>query len=150
MEGEALRLPLWKSCLEDMISGGVTYSDTFDTAYFENSLRCDRATMEFGIAMSKIRAGLLEYGLYLSGRGGHGEQYTIVDPAANMKVMEQYQREAIVALRKGVILGTNTDMKLLTPDEQRRHEAVLERMAIRSALMGRKTNELRAIAGGVE
>jgi hypothetical protein len=139
------RLPLWKNVLEALLQGGVSYGDTFDTAYFEDGLKCQRETMEFGIAMSQIRAGLMEHGLYLTGRGGNGKSFTVCDPAANVAVMQSYQREAVRALQKGVILGTNTDMARLTEDERRRHEAVLERMAIRAALVCRTTKELKRL-----
>ena len=64
-------------------------------------------------------------------------QFVILPPAANSNIMCAYQREALDALTRGVILGTNTRMDMLTAGEKLRHELVLERMAIKTALMGR-------------
>lgn len=145
---EVVRLPLWKACLEDMLSRGVDYGDTYATSYFEEKLKAKRNTMEFSLAISSIRTSLLEHGKYLSGRGQKGESFVVLNPEANASVMQTYQREAIKALKKGVILGTSTDMQLLTDDERRRHEATLERMSIRAALVCRSTKELRKLTGG--
>lgn len=142
---EVVQLPLWKACLDDMLSEGVDYGKIYSTKYFEKKLKAERDTMEFSLAMSSIRASLLEHGKYLSGRGQKGESFVVLNPEANASVMQSYQKEAVKALKKGVILGTNTDLKLLTDDERRRHEATLERMSIRAALVCRSTKELRKI-----
>jgi hypothetical protein len=86
---------------------------------------------------------LLTHGFFLSGRGQKGEQFVIVDAAANTSVMENFQAQAVRALRNGVILGTNTRIDVLTEEERRKHEATLERLAVRSALISRKTPTLK-------
>ena len=133
-----MRLPLWRNCFEEMLKDGADYGKVYNAEFFEKRLKENRDTMAFGLAVSQIRTALLERGLYLSGRGQKGEQFVIVDAAANTKVMENFQAQAALALRKGVILGTNTRIDVLTDEERRKHEATLERLAIRSALMARK------------
>jgi hypothetical protein len=142
---EYAKLPRWKVCLEDMLKKGVEYGQTWKTSYFEESLGSKLKTMEFQLGISSIRAALLEHGMYLSGRGTRGKSFVILNPEANAEVMSSYQKEAAKALKKGVVLGTNTDLGLLDSDDRRRHEAVLERIAIRQALIGRRTADLKRI-----
>jgi hypothetical protein len=140
---EVVRLPLWKNCYEDMLRDGVDYGATYPAEYFEERLKTKRDSMTFGLDISKIRAALLSHGFFLSGRGQKGEQFVIVDAAANTAVMENFQHQAIKALRSGVILGTNTRVDVLTAEERRRHESMLEKLAIRSALISRKIPTLK-------
>lgn len=135
---EVLRLPLWKNCYEEMLRDGVDYGQAYPAEYFEERLKVKRDSMTFGLDISKIRAALLSHGFFLSGRGQKGEQFVVVDAAANTSVMENFQAQAIKALRSGVILGTNTRVDVLTDEERRKHESMLERLAIRSALISRK------------
>ena len=140
---EVVRLPLWKNCYEEMLREGVDYGATYPAEYFEERLKAKRDSMTFGLDISKIRASLLSHGFFLSGRGQKGEQFVIVDAAANTAVMENFQHQAIKALRSGVILGTNTRVDVLTAEERRRHESMLEKLAIRSALISRKIPTLK-------
>jgi hypothetical protein len=140
---EVVRLPLWKNCYEEMLRDGVDYGATYPAEYFEERLKTKRDSMTFGLDISKIRAALLSHGFFLSGRGQKGEQFVIVDAAANTAVMENFQHQAIKALRSGVILGTNTRVDVLTAEERRRHESMLEKLAIRSALISRKIPTLK-------
>lgn len=135
---EVLTLPLWKNCLDGMLAVGVNYGDTFSAKFFEEHLKSNQDTMEFGLAVSAIRRELEKRGFYLNGRGQNGEQYVIVQAASNCDVMLSYQRRALDAMRRGVILGTNTPLALLKGEDRRRHEAVLERLAKRTALLGRR------------
>jgi len=147
MEGETqpevVRLPLWKNCYEEMIRDGVDYGKTYEAEFFEQRLKEKRDTMAFGLALSQIRTALLGHGVYLSGRGQKGHQFVIVDAAANTRVMENFQHQAKIALQKGVILGTNTRLDVLTEEERRKHEATLERLAVRTALMSRQVPTLK-------
>ena len=140
---EVVRLPLWKSCYEEMLRDGVDYGNTYSAEYFEEKLKTKRDSMTFGLDVSKIRAALLSHGFFLSGRGQKGEQFVIVAAAANATVMENFQQQAIKALRSGVILGTNTRADVLNAEERRRHESMLEKLAIRSALISRKIPVLK-------
>lgn len=132
-----VRLPLWKSCLEDMLSAGVAHGNTYSAEFFEDKLKCARTDMRFGLAVSEIRRGLEVHGYYLSGRGLKGDSFIILEPAANQDVMRSYSSAALDALKRGVILGTNTRLDLLSDDDRRRHESILEKMAIRLVLMKR-------------
>ena len=140
---EVLRLPLWKNCYEEMLRDGVEYGNTYTAEFFEERLKAKRDSMTFGLDISKIRAALLSHGVFLSGRGQKGEQFIIVDAAANTAVMENFQSQAIKALRSGVILGTNTRVDVLTAEERRRHESTLEKLAIRSTWISRKIPTLK-------
>jgi hypothetical protein len=147
---EVLRLPLWKNCYEEMLRNGVDYGVTYSAEFFEQRLKAKRDSMTFGLDVSKIRAALLSHGFFLSGRGQKGEQFVILDASANTSVMENFQTQAIKALRSGVILGTNTRVDVLTAEERRKHESMLEKLAVRSALISRKLptfkKELNSIA----
>jgi hypothetical protein len=136
-DGEVRRLPLWKACLDDMRQMGLHYGQEWKAEFFEEKLRCKRDTMQYGLAVSEIRKALESDGFYLCGHGQKGTAFVILEPAANVDVMLQYQRAAADALRRGVILGTNTQLDTLTESERLRHEQVLERMAIKSALLQR-------------
>jgi len=140
---QVLRLPLWKNCLEAMTHDGVDHGKTYDATFFEEHLKSERTSMAFSLGVSQVRTALLEHGLFLSGRGQKGDQFVILDAASNTRVMENFQHQAAVALRKGVILGTNTRIDVLTDDERRRHESTLERLAVRSALMSRKIGAIK-------
>lgn len=146
---EVLRLPLWKNCYEKMLRDGVDYGRTYTAEYFEEMLKTKRDSMTYGLDVSKIRAALLSHGYFLSGRGQKGEQFVIVDASANTAVMENFQAQAIKALRSGVILGTNTRVDVLTDEERRKHESMLERLAIRSALISRKIPILKKGMQGI-
>jgi hypothetical protein len=60
--------------------------------------------------------------------------------------MGDYARKAADALRRGVILGTNTKLELLPPEDRARHERMLERMAIKAALIARPKTVLNAMS----
>lgn len=135
-----VRLPLWRSCVEKMLKDGVTYGQTFTAEYFEAELRCKRDSMQFWPAIVKIRRELEEHGFYLSGKGQNGTQYVIVSPESNADVLLHFSRVAINSLRRGVILGTATPLNLLSESDRRRHESILEKIAIRTALVQKSSS----------
>ena len=140
-----VRLPLWKSCLEQMQIGGVEYGKVYAAEFFEEHLRTKRDTMQFGLAVSEIRKCLEEQGFYLSGRGGKGDQWVILEPSSNVDVCQCYSRAATDALKRGVILGTNTRLDTLSIEQRRRHENVLEKMAVKLALIRSSQKVYKAI-----
>jgi hypothetical protein len=144
---QLVRLPLWKSCLEDMLASGINYGVTYPAEFFEKKLRCPRTDMRFGLAISEIRRGLEMHGFYLSGRGLKGDSFIVLQPSANQDVMRSYSSAAVDALKRGVILGTNTRLDLLNAEDRRRHESMLEKMAIRLVLMKRSGTIHRELAG---
>lgn len=143
IQTDVVRLPLWRNCYEEMLREGVDYGKTYEAEFFEERLKEKRDTMAFGLSISQIRTALLSHGLYLSGRGQKGHQFVIVDAAANTRVMENFQHQAKIALQKGVILGTNTRLDVLTEEERRKHEATLERLAVRTALLSRQVPTIK-------
>lgn len=134
---EVVRLPLWKNALEELKREGIRYGQVIGADWFEERLREKRDSMPFGLAISSIRRELEKDGFYISGRGQKGEQFVILPPSANTKVMQNYSRAATDALKRGVILGTNTRLDTLQPEERARHERVLEHIATRAALLAR-------------
>jgi hypothetical protein len=150
MAFDVVKLPEWKTCLSDMQEDGIDHGKAWPTSYFEERLRCKRDTMRFGLDMSRIRTKLLEDGYYLSGRGAKGERFEIVPAAANSQVMENLQADAARALAKGVILGTNTRIDLLTDAERRKHESMLEKLAVRAALFSRRVPTLKKVMLSIE
>ena len=135
--GTTRELPLWKHALDEMRKSGVEYGKTYAPEWFEERLSCHRDSMEFSLALSEIRRELEFDGFYLTGRGQAGNQI-ILPPKDNADVLLSYQRAAIDALKRGTILGTATKTDTLTVNEKRRHESVLQRVAIRAALISRR------------
>lgn len=131
------KLPLWKNALDEMRSNGVTHGSVYPAQFFEEHLKCPRTDMKFGLGISEIRRELEKDGFYLSGRGQKGNQFIVLPPESNADVMLGYQRAAVDALARGVILGTNTRLDSLSDSDRRRHEGLLQRMATKAVLMHR-------------
>lgn len=138
---EAVRLPLWKSVYEEMLKS-CEYGTTYPAEFFEERLKVKRDTMRFGLDVSNIRRALEHHGFYLSGRGLNSNEFIIVPPESNADKMQSYQRQAIDALKRGVILGTNTRLDTLSDEQRRRHESVLQKIAMRAALVSRRVPKL--------
>lgn len=136
-ENEIRRLPLWKNVVDQMREEGIEFGKTYSADFFEKGLSRKRDEMQFGLAISEIRRELEHDGFYLDGRGGKGDQFVIRPAQDNVAVMQGYNRRALDALKRGVILGTNTPLQLLDAANRKRHESLLERMAVRSVLMQR-------------
>lgn len=143
---EVVRLPLWKSCVEHMLAEGVEYGKTYTAEYFEERLRCPRDSMQFGLAVSEIRRSLETKGFYISGRGLKGDSFIILEPNKNQNILRSYGQTATDALKRGVILGTNTRLDLLNEEDRRKHESILEKMATRLALMQRPMTIAKFVA----
>ena len=137
---EVIRLPLWRHCLDELRKAGIAYGKTFPAEFFETHLKSKRNEMQFGLDVSNIRRELEKDGYYLSGRGQNGTQFVILQAAKNGDQMQHYGRAAADALKRGVILGTNTRLDALSPQDRKRHEGILERLAIQSVLLNRSTS----------
>jgi hypothetical protein len=118
---------------------GISYGQKYSAEFFEESLRAPRDAIEFKLGVHQVRRELEKSGYYLSGRGGAGNSFVILPPSQNAEVMSQYGRLAADALKRGVILGTSTRLDTLSDGERRRHESMLERMAIKSVLIHRSS-----------
>lgn len=140
-----LRLPLWRECAKEMLATGIRHGQTYPASFFEERLKTDKLSMPYSLGIAEIRRLLEQKGYYLSGRGQHGTQFIILPPSSNADVMLGYGRKAADALKRGVILGTNTRLDLLNAEDRRRHEAVLERMAIKAVLISRSTQIANAL-----
>lgn len=120
-----------------MRESGVHHGSVFTSDFFEKELKTTRDDMKFGLSISEIRRELEKDGFYLSGRGQKGDQFVILPPEANAEVMLGYQRAAVDALARGVILGTNTRLDMLSDSDRRRHESLLQKIATKAVLMNR-------------
>ena len=140
-----MRLPLWKACLEKMLIGGVEHGKAWPTEFFESELRSKRSDMQFNFDISEIRRELEKVGYYLSGRGQNGTQFVIIAAEHNKDVMANYNRAAFDSLRRGITLGASTRLELLSPEARQKHDAILERMQTRLALMQRSMQIKRAL-----
>ena len=140
-QADLVRLPLWRSCAEEMLAEGVEYGKTYSAEYFEQKLRCGRDEFKFGLAISEIRHMLETRGFYLSGRGLKGDSFVIIPPSDNLDQLKSYSKIAATAIKRGVILGTNTPLDLLTSEERRRHESFCQKLAMRLIFM-RKTGQI--------
>jgi len=142
---EVLVLPLWKNCLEQMLQDGVDHGKTYRAEFFEEQLKEKRDSMKFGLGVSEIRRELEKRGYYLSGRGQKGDQFIILPAKSNQDVVLTYQRAAIDAMKRGVILGTQTRLDLLEAADRKRHEKILEKLAVRMALFSRSKTIVKAL-----
>lgn len=143
--GELRPLPLWKFCLDTMLKEGIDYGKTYPAEFFEKCLSEKRDSMKFGLSISEIRRELEKHGFYLSGRGQGGNQYIVLPPENNSGVMSSYSRAAVDALKRGVILGTNTRLDSLSDSDRKRHENILEKLAIRAALISRSASVAKVV-----
>lgn len=146
-QAQLVRLPLWRNCVDAMLSDGIEYGKTYTAEYFEGQLRCARDEMKFGLAISEIRRQLESKGFYLSGRGLNGNSFIILQPNDNVDVMRSYSSAALDALKRGVILGTNTRLDALSDEEKRRHESVLQKIAMRLVMMKKPMQIAGALKG---
>ena len=145
MSEQLRKLPLWRSTAEEMIEAGVNHGQTFDAQFFKEHLACEPDTIEFSMGISNIRRELEKKGFYLSGQGGKGERWTILPPQDHADVMQRYSAAALDALKRGVILGTNTRLDLLSDSDRRRHESMLEKLATRAVLLLRSKTVIKAL-----
>jgi hypothetical protein len=131
-------LPEWKHALSEMEKLGIKYGSTFSLEWFEKTLKQTRDTVEFAMSIHQIRVHLRTRGMNLTSIGQNGQGWFIAPPQTNAHEMLRMQRKAIRAMQQGVILGTNTPLEILEAADRKRHEGVLERLAIRSALISRR------------
>jgi len=137
-EPELVKLPLWKSCYEAMIEGGVDYGKVYETKWFEEFLKAPADTMSFGLDVSRINRALQFHGFHMTSRGQKGALYVIVQAEANRCVMENYQHQAMDAFKRALVLGTNTRTDMMKEEDRRRHEGTLERIANKLAMLQRR------------
>ena len=140
-EEEVRRLPLWKDWIErneHRIAHGLTVT----MEEMEEALDGIRETQAFNMEVFKIRSELRHRGMNFSQRGLRGAGFQILPPNTNADEMEHMNRVAVNSLTASVILGTRTNLNLLSECERKRHEAVTEKMAHRVALLGRTNTGL--------
>jgi hypothetical protein len=140
-EEEVRRLPLWKDWIERN-EHRLAYGLTVTTEEMEAALEEKAATMAFQMATHSIRVVLRHRGMNFSQRGLRGAGFQILPPNTNADEMEHLNRVAMNSLKASVILGTSTNLNLLSECERKRHESVTEKMAHRLALLGRTSPSL--------
>lgn len=133
--------PLWRDFIvKNKTEGSLVFGSFFKVETMEDHLGCKSDSVEFAFAIAAIRKALRREGKNFTERGQHGLGFLITPPEFNHKEMDRLQASAISALREGVVLGTNTPIELLDAESRRKHEAVLEKMATRLALVTRRTS----------
>lgn len=133
--------PLWRDFIVKMkATNELNFGAFFKTEAMVEHLGCAAESVEFAFAIAAIRKALRREGKNFTERGQHGLGYLITPPEFNHKEMDRLQASAISALREGVVLGTNTPIELLDAESRRKHEAVLEKIATRLALVTRRTS----------
>jgi len=147
---ETRKHPLWKNVIVLLEDQGVDYKTVIKADWLEKELDLPRTAPRFAFAINAIRRHFEHQGMYLTCREQHGEQYYFVPPENNYEVMQMQQTRAIRALKRGVILGTNTPLSTLSPENRKRHEKQLEQMATRAALMMRPSAVLKILNGKKE
>ena len=140
-EEEVRRLPLWKDWI-DRNEHRLAYGLTVTTEEMETALDEKSHTMAFQMAAHSIRVVLRQRGMNFSQRGLRGTGFQILPPNTNADEMEHLNRVALNSLKASVILGTRTNLSLLSDCERKRHESVTEKMAHRLALLGRTNTGL--------
>jgi len=140
-EEEVRRLPLWKDWIERN-EHRLAYGLTVTTEEMEAALEEKFGTVEFNMEILNIRMVLRHRGMNFSQRGLRGAGFHIAPPNTNADEMERMNRLAMNSLKASVILGTSTNLNLLSECERKRHEAVTEKMAHRVALLGRTSSSL--------
>lgn len=131
---EARKYPLWREFVE---SENINFGSSWSVETLAKKLECDPSSVEFQFAIDAIRRAIRKHGMYLSSAGSNGLTYRVVEAHQNADVMQRMQRKAIRSMRASVELGANTPRELLDAEQQRRHEAILERASTRLALVNR-------------
>ena len=138
-------LPLWESAYREIIGNGWTYGTVIPSEWFEERLSEPRGTMKYDLALSQIRDELRGHGMCLSGRGHNGRAQEIIPANGNADVIQHFSRAAKRSLERGLTLGTNTPLELLTPEESRKHQAVTEKIGHRLALVNRSESIAKVV-----
>ena len=140
-EEEVRRLPLWKDWI-DRNEHRIAHGLTVTMEEMEEALDGVRETAAFNLNVYNIRLELRHRGMNFSQRGLRGAGFHILPPNTNADEMEHLNRVALNSLKASVILGTKTNLNLLSDCERKRHESVTEKMAYRLALLGRSNTGL--------
>lgn len=134
------KLPLWRSCVDVMREQGITYGKIYPTEFFESQLRCLRDSQEFAFAMMHIYSALrnLEPERYvLTCRGQEGKQYIVLPPNDTAEWSGEKFLQAQNVMAECYKVGCSVPKTLLSDSEQKIHEARLERMGTKLALLNR-------------
>jgi hypothetical protein len=136
------RLPLWKDFLETALrSQRLTYGAFFSIEELESAVGHKRDTVAFNFAMSEIKQALekIDNGAMVwTARGQYGRGYVISPPETCTAEMQNQFRQGLHLLGRSVRLGVNTPTHLLSDEQRRKHEALLEKNAKRLALVNRR------------
>jgi hypothetical protein len=144
---ETRKHPLWKNVIVILEEQGVDYNTVLKVDWLEKELDVARNTKEFAFAIHGMREHFEQQGMYLTCLHRRGEEFYFRPAAENWEQMQKFQTKAIRALKRGVILGTNTPLDTLDPENRKRHEKQLEQMATRAALMMRQSTVLKILNG---
>lgn len=138
---DARKLPLWKAWVDEH-GESFGYGDSVSSGDLVKYLDESEDSLKFAMAIHEIRKWFRRKGMNFTARGQSGTGYVISPPASNRVEMERMAKAAASAMREGVILGSTTPLDMLTEEERRIHEKLTEKMAIRMAMLSRRTAPL--------
>ena len=139
---DAIKHPSYLHAIDQMDKAGIDYGKTWTAQEIAEMVRMKPESVEFSFAVMGIREELRKRGYNFTSRGTNGQNFFIAPPETNADEMMRMQRKAVKSLINAVVLGSTTDKSRLTDEQQKRHEAVLERAATRAALISRTTKAL--------
>lgn len=134
---EASALPLWRGCLKEMQEDGIDYGKVYEIDWFVDRLRSKPESIQFRMAIQRIRRKLEEEGFVLTERGAADGTMRIAYANENADNMIGKNRAAFKLMARSVVLGQATKASALNEDEKRRHDSVLYASAARFALVSR-------------
>lgn len=145
----AVKLPLWKSCLEKMREAGLAYEMSWPAEFFEKELRCVRGSNEFAFAMLDLRASMEEEDGYYLRSEKNGELWSIPKAFDHESVAHGFDSKLrrycvrAINLRSATLMNPKAQ---LTDGERKKMESGLEKSQVRLALLARSQSVAKLLA----
>lgn len=145
---EAVRLPLWKRCLEQMRAEGLGYGKVWKAAFFEEVLRTPRTRPQYSFEMMELKQAIeKEDGYYLQSSES-GELWSIPQAPDHEWVCQRIERGIrrdavrVINLRSATLLNPTAELE---EGDRMRMEHNLEKAATRLVLMARQKSVVKAL-----
>lgn len=145
---QAVRLPLWKNCLEKMRSEGMTFGTFWTADFFERELRCKLGSSEFDFSMLSISQDIKWSG---EGYVLKSERYGQVWRIAEAKEIEDIAKGVDAAVKRGLRYAvelreaTLNNTKAVLDDEQRKRLIADKEKAAWRLLMVSKAGTIKKL-----
>lgn len=137
----AIKLPLWKSCLDKMRSDGMTYCSHWKAEFFEEHLRCNRDTDQFVFEMLELKQEIEEEDGFYFRQIKNGQAFEIPPAAEHEIVAKTFERKLrryavrSISIRSATLSNPQAQ---LTECERKRMDHNLEQASIRLLLLSRQ------------